>query len=591
MVRRSKHRAKVRVARTAAAVVDPAVVTPAPAGIPPGEERPGDAGASEAAADQRWLEGALILGLVLAAVGLQAFFFRSSGAVWRDEASTLLVASAPTLGRLWDWLAKDSAPALFYLLVRLWGALGPQGDAWLRLLGAAVWCGMIASLVVSCRTLTGRLPVVALPLVAFNPTLFYYGSSMRAYGLAVALIVACSAALWRVVREPSRPNIAAGLLLATLACHASYQNSYVLLAIGTAAALACAVCRLWRRAVLVLAIGGVAGLSMAVYWRIILEYRDGAGIARFDIPLATIRDSLVEAVGANDSRLFLLAATLGAAAIACLIVRVVRGRAGARRAPSLDLYMLAIVVIAAGAGGTFIRSYGTFPNPWHFMPLIAMAAVAIEVALRPTREVGPAARGRLELALAIAAASLLPVWRAAHYRRTSLDRMAALLETRAAPDDLILVNPFWLAPGFRYHYHGRTEWNTLPLTSSALEASIFPFAPIKEVMTRPDSIRPTLAKIETTLSRGNRLWLVGGIEIPKPDLVPLELAPAPGSPYGWNSIVYTISWTQHVGVLLARHMERAERVPLDVPQPVNGYEDPMLMVIAGWRTEPRRGPG
>jgi len=102
-------------------------------------------------------------------------------------------------------------------------------------------------------------------------------------------------------------------------------------------------------------------------------------------------------------------------------------------------------------------------------------------------------------------------------------------------------------------------------------------------MATPDAIRPTLARIEATLAAGNRLWIVGGIEFPKPGDKPLELAPAPRSPFGWNSIVYGMSWTQQVGALLRDRAGRIDYIPADVGQPVSPLEMPGLVVIEGWR--------
>ena len=113
------------------------------------------------------------------------------------------------------------------------------------------------------------------------------------------------------------------------------------------------------------------------------------------------------------------------------------------------------------------------------------------------------------IAASIVLASLAPVWRAAHVRRTNLDLVSTLLAERAAPGDLILLNPFWLAPGFKYHYRGTAEWSTIPLTSTDVASSVFPFAPIKRAMETPSAIVPTLERVGRTLDRGNRLWIVG----------------------------------------------------------------------------------
>jgi len=333
----------------------------------------------------------------------------------------------------------------------------------------------------------------------------------------------------------------------------------------------------------VLAIGSVAMISLLIYSRAIAEYRDACAIVRFDVGPADIGARLGDAVAGGNTPLLLLWASLLSCAVVGLIARAVRERRTGLATPSLDLYLFTVVAVASPAGVVLFMTHGLFPQPWHYIPFLAVAALAIEVSLRPRRDGDRAARLRVIVSALIVAVSITPLWRMAHLRRTNLDRLSSLLESRAAPGDLILVNPFWLAPGFKYHYHGRTEWNTLPLTSSDLETSIFPFASIKQVMATPGAIQPTLQKIEATLSRGNRLWIIGLPEFPNPDPELLDLAPAPKSRYGWNSVVYGMAWERQVGAFLAGRVSSTRLVPIELRQPVHPLENPPLLVVEGWR--------
>ena len=181
----------------------------------------------------RKIDWALFALMCLSVLVLNVVLYRHSGAFWRDETSSIFLASVPTLKEMWNRLAVDSAPAMFYGSLRLWIAAGAGGsDEGLRLFGILVSLGIVASLSVSCWLLTARLPLLATALVALNVSVFYYCSSLRSYGLAVLFIMPCCAAFWRLCRQPSRWNILASLLLAILSCHTSYQNSYLLLAIG-----------------------------------------------------------------------------------------------------------------------------------------------------------------------------------------------------------------------------------------------------------------------------------------------------------------------------------------------------------------------
>ena len=158
----------------------------------------------------RRVEWALFGVFCLLALWLHVVLYEHAGAFWRDETSTLQIADSPSLGALWARLSKDSAPVLMFGLLRLWAAAGPGAtDAGLRAFGTLVSVGILASLLVSCRMLTGRVPLVATALIVFNPAVFYFGSSLRAYGIAILLIMPCSALLGRVARQPTRRRVAA----------------------------------------------------------------------------------------------------------------------------------------------------------------------------------------------------------------------------------------------------------------------------------------------------------------------------------------------------------------------------------------------
>jgi hypothetical protein len=516
---------------------------------------------------------------------LQVVLFRHAGAFWRDEASTLLISAAPSFGTLWSWLAKDSAPALMYVLVRLWRVAG-SGDAWLRLLGVVLFAGLAGSLLVTCRFLTGRAPLVAAALLLLNPTLFYYCSSLRAYGLAVLLVMPCCAAFWLVARNPTSAAVASAALLAILSCHASYQNSYLVLAFGTAAAVACLMCRLWKRSLLVLAIGALAALSLLPYSRAIADYRETAVIISFQVSSMTIAQRLVESVAGDNTALLAAWAILCTCAALLLAARGFRWWRAGSKEPSLEIYMILVLVVANTAGAVFFVAHGIFPHPWHYIPFLAIAALGIEVALQSGRdEGGRASRACLLVSVVVVAIAIVPAWQLAHFRRTNMDRLTALLAARAAPGDLVLLAPFWFAPGFKYYYRGAAEWNTLPLTSTDVENSILPFKAIKTIMTKPRANEPTLDKVRAALSRGNTLWILGWFEFPAPNTPPLDPPPAP-APYGWNSILYSSAWSQQVGALLNRRARNIDPVDAGVTEPVSPFENAPLLRVQGWKEEP-----
>ncbi len=484
---------------------------------------------------------------------------------------------------MWKQLSADSAPPVYYSALRLWIASGLGGsDEGLRLFGILVSLGIVASVLISCWMLTGRAPLLATSLIAFNGSIFYYCSSLRAYGLAVLLILPCCAAFWRLARQPSRWNILASAALAILSCHTSYQNSYLLLAIGLAAAGVCAMCRLWRRCLLVLAICFATGLSMLVYLPMIRNYREITRVVQYDVSLAEIGQKFVEAVSLESTPLLVVWVLLAASAMVALIVQVAGRRRMLSKAPSLSLYAAIVVAIAASVGAGFVATNAMEPYVWHFTPFVALAAVMMETVFQSPHRKAWVWLARTTVACIVIAISLPQLWVAAHTRRTNFDVVGAALAEKAGPNDFILVNPCYLAPGFKYYYHGNTEWNTLPLLSTDIKTVLGGYRPIEKLMATPNAIDATLQKVEHTLASGNRLWLVGSVEFLPRGREPPNLPPAPQSKFGWYCLPYLNVWRMQVCYFIQSHARRGDEIDVSVKGPVEGFEDVPLMVVEGW---------
>jgi hypothetical protein len=534
----------------------------------------------------RKIDWALFAIACLGILWLHIVLYEHAGAFWRDEASTLHVATRPDVATMWKWLSKDSAPVLSYAALRAWIASGiGVDDDGLRAFGTLISVGIVASLFFSCRSLTGRVPLLALALVAFNANVFYHASSLRAYGMAVLFIMPCFAAFARMIRGPTKGNVLASLLFGLLSCHASYQNSYLLFAIGAAGAVACAMCRLWRRAALVLAVCFAVAVSMFVYIPAISAYQNGSNIQTYALTLQSIVQSLAEAFSGGSTSLLCAWIFLATAAIAVLVFRATRRRESTPEAgtPSPVVYGLVAAITAGTVVVGFIRIHGFLPHPWHFVPLIAFFAVVVEVAFQSRRNKAWVWWARVGTALVVILLSLPDVWRASLTRRTTLDCVSSVLAENASPDDLILVNPFWLSPGFKYYYHGKAEWNTIPLSSSELEVSASPFAAIKQLMATRDSIEPTLRKITATLASGHRVWIVGHVKFRPLDDIPANPPPAPHARTGWNCNIYLKAWNQRVCRCIQDHARTIRLIPVETPQPVSECEDEPLTLVEGWK--------
>jgi len=519
-------------------------------------------------------------------VYLQIVLYQHAGSFWRDETSSIQLARSNSLTEMWTRLDTDSFPALFVGLLRLWMATGlGASEAGIRLLGTTISLGLVAAMAISCRAFGVSLPLLAVALVGFNATVFYSGSSIRAYGLAAALIVLCFAGFWRLAERPSLRAASIALLLALLSVHANYQNCYLLLAIGIASAGVCAAARQWQRSLLVLGLCSLAAVSMLVYLPTILSYKDTVTISQFALDVTVIIAKLGEALAGDSAGLLMIWAALLALAAGCLVAQYTGQRRADvdERTPSPALYCLLTISVAGVAAVVFFKVNRMFPFPWHYIPFIALLGLLAEIALRSSRYPIGATLIKAVVSCAVVATSWVPLWDSAHLRRTNLDLVSTILVSKAGPRDLVLVSPFYLSPGFNYHYSGAAPWTTLPAIATDPISRRAPFGPFRRLMMTPEPLEPTLRRIQETLESGFRLWVVGIVQFPQPGTVPPHLPPAPHSVYGWNNNAYASVWSMELGGFLQAHANLIRGVQIQVNQAVNPLENLSLLLVEGWR--------
>jgi len=526
------------------------------------------------------LEWAALAVCALAALVMEAVLFFHAGSFWRDECSSLYVAGQAALPAFWKNLGYDSFPALFDLLLRFWMALGPQDSSgWLRLFGALMFLGVLLSILCSGRVLGGRPPVLAVSLVALNLTVFYYGSSLRAYGLAALLITLFFSAVWRFCLEPSRRNAALSLTLAVLSAHASYQNSCLIFGIGAAAVAVCLAAEMRRSALIVLGVCLAAALSMLVYLPVIEAYRAGSGVSHSPLDWRLIFSNAAMTLSGDyrglNAPLRTLWLLLLAVAIVSLAVQSFRylRRAG-KKEPSAALYAFTTLAAGGAAWLAFMKFSTAFPNPWQFIPLVALAGIAVDMGIRPPREAAWGSWLRAALACLIAIFSIKPLWTAA---------VASTAAREAGPQDLLLVSPFWLAPGFQRHYSGKAPWTTMPAIAETPGAPLADFSNVQKLMLDPGgSLLPTQALIKKTLSAGHLVFMTGDLRFLPPGSLLPPLLPATSAPYGWANGAWAEIWMLHTAYFLQSHAQNVWRFDIPVPGPVDPTENVQLYAFKGW---------
>jgi hypothetical protein len=187
-------------------------------------------------------------------------------------------------------------------------------------------------------------------------------------------------------------------------------------------------------------------------------------------------------------------------------------------------YAAAAGVICVVALVLFYRSIGYPTQPWYYVSMLSFVFVCAEVAVASAMSGRLARIALVVIAVVVLGAGALPTWRALHERHTNADAIAATLTEQAERDDLILVNPWFLASSVGHYYTGQARIVTIPPIG---DYRVHRFDLIKEAMLSDDPLAPLRAQIQQTLESGHRLWVVGRLKLDPSGAVP---APMPKPP-------------------------------------------------------------
>src|SRR6059036_800947 len=218
-----------------------------------------------------WAELAAALLITALIVALNLRFSTEDGALWRDEVSTVELATRPTYADVLRSLSLDSAPALYPTLLRLWSSpwTGEQ-DGPLRTFGFGVATAMLGAIWVTGRTLASGPPLLALAVFAAHAGMLQTAGSVKPYGLGGLFIVLAFGAIGRLTAAPRRRALLYALTVAILAVQTLYHNAPLILAVCVAWFAVAAVARERWAALAVLATGVVAAASLLPYVGVLL---------------------------------------------------------------------------------------------------------------------------------------------------------------------------------------------------------------------------------------------------------------------------------------------------------------------------------
>jgi hypothetical protein len=523
------------------------------------------------------------LAILISATALFLLFVRATnaGALWRDECAVVQLAQMPTLSDIAHNFQHEAFPLLFPAAVRGYIALFGASDAALRGFGIVVGVLLIGALWFVAWTNRAGPPLISVALLGLNVTFLVWGTSVRGYGLGCVLIVVAFGCFVKALTQPSPVRVAAAALTSLAAVQCLLYNLVLLIALTLSASFVWLVRRQPRRMIVFLSILALCMISFVPY---IGPYSSGSAwsaIVEFPINFRFLWLQLNFAMG-NPNRMiaipwYLACVTLLGAATWRLYLK-----RDQKSSPEWNLLLFGSLVLLSSLFGyyEFLRLLSYIARSWYFLALLALIAIALEFLAGALSNLRWARVSRLIFAAGIFVILPFNAWPKLTERQTNIDIVSKKVAELAKPNDLIVVAPWQYGISFGRYYHGATRWITLPTIA---DLRVHRYDLMMEKMTSPHPIDDVLATIGRTLSTGNRVWFVGGIQPPDPSKRALSLPPASDNSFGGDNISYSESWMEQMSVFVREHSERGQTVQFPTSRPVNQYEDVPLLVVQGWQ--------
>ncbi|PYJ31406.1 MAG: hypothetical protein DME88_15160 [Verrucomicrobia bacterium] len=501
-----------------------------------------------------WIAAALT---TLFAVYLHVLFLLNAGGLWRDEVDLVHLSLLPSFSEMWQNLPHDSCPVLMHLVVRAWSAVGfGNTDASLRVLGLYVGLFSLLPFWFASWTMRNGAPLLAVTLAGLNVTIIRAGDSLRGYGLGSALAVLTLAVIWRLARRPSLATFCGAAVLAVLSVQSLYQNAFLLFAACCGGFVLCAVERRWRDTLPVLAVGVAAAASLLPYVPLIAGARWYAMYkVGFDFSYGWMQLSAATGYPLRIFTSVWVALWIGALAAAISVLFWRRDRLP-EHARGLILFAGTSLLLGTAGYALFLKLSEYPTHPWHYVPLMTFSAVCLDAVLfTVSRWARPAAI--ILAALAISTTFLFEL-SAVKCRMTNVNLVAANLSSEVAPNDYVIVHPFYCGVTFERYYKGTASWTTLPpLEDYTLQRwDLF-----QAKMETKDPIGPVVQRIVSTLQSGNRVWFVGN----------------PSAEQSWFNAGVKVSQ------LLSAHSQHSAVVVDPSTNCVNPFENLPVFVATGWK--------
>lgn len=521
-----------------------------------------------------WLIAIVLSALVVCLLVVRA---TQAGGLWRDECDSVELAQMPAFADIVRNLHFTSFPILFPTTVRFFTTVFGTSDASLRCFGLLIGIGLLGVAWFNARN-RGDVPLIVPALVGLNVTFLTVGTWIRGYGLGSVLVTLAFGLTFLFVAHPTVLR-----LVMMFVCYiTSMQSLYFPAAIIPAFLLAAfAICLLRREFKWSLALCGVAVACALSYIPKILTYfeiRDWVVALQRKTTVGELWNEFMLACGNPHGVMTLVWLTIAALSVLAAVWIIA---SKSRREPAvatLLAFILIVIVLAMPMYFIFLWTLHNIPETRYYLTLLCVLAAAIDAIIGLLIHFVWLRVGRLVLVVVLAAVLPVFAWPKISERETDLDLIARNLQKYARDTDLIIVNRWFLAPGFSWYYHGRARWMTLPELS---EKRIHRYDLLIAKMQTADALADIRSAISETLQAGNRVWLVGGAQLSQPG-EPFIIGPAPDPQYGWDSGMYDYAWATQLGSFLQQHVVDGE-VVLSPMSGTNQNENVPLLVARGWK--------
>jgi hypothetical protein len=517
-----------------------------------------------------------------AAAGLHLYFVSHAGGFWRDEVNLINLSASHSPREM----EMDSFPLLVPLFIHVWLATGLDETS-LRALGLIIGLGILATLWFASWKINRTPPLLGLALFGMNTALIVFGDSMRAYGLGSLLIVLATFCGGFFLLKPSWKRAAWFAAAAVLSVQTLYHNAMLVGAICLGAILVCGRRKNWQAAVKVLAAGALAAVSLLPYVPNLISVRAASVTLRTGLSRSRLMEGFGDCFGFPLGQYayfwLLLAAILFF--YGWLEFRT-NQKMPAESGDNLskgDLSFFAAATLFFAFGGFLIFLWlAALPSQsWYLLPLMAVAVTCLDFSWPRWR--GPMRVAVFGFAAATAVIAIPAASRNLDYRYTNVDVWAQQMKTEVAPEDYVIVVPWFCGITFEHYFKNPAAWDTLPPVS---DHATHRFDLVKIQLQNTNAIAPLVEKITTALQSGHRVWILalkGWMDVPDPGTAAAApLPPAPYGQWGWSEVPYTMVWVSEVAHYVGDHSTQFARVK-NPDAGRRSIEDTELFLAAGWK--------